>query len=61
MVEKQSREITFAEGTAIFAVFLTLVVGFVNAMTAEYHLEKHSERLQRLEKIVGMDEIGRRK
>lgn len=61
MVDQKSREITFAEGTAIFAVFLTLVVGAVNAMTAEYHFEKHNERLQRLEKVVGMDEIGRRK
>jgi len=61
MVDQKSLEMTFAEGTAIFAVFLTLVVGAVNAMTAEYHFEKHSERLKRLEKISGIDEIGRRR
>ena len=61
MVEEKSRPITFAEGTAVLAVVLALLTGFVNATSTSYELEKIHDRLKRLEKIVGMDEIGRRK
>lgn len=57
--EKQSREITFAEGAAVFAVLLVLIVSFLNARIIEYELEKTDERLKRLEKINHIDEIGR--
>lgn len=61
MVSETSRPITFAEGAAVFAVFLALLTGFVNATSTSYELEKIHDRLKRLEKINGIDEIGRRK
>ena len=39
-----------------------LVGGFIAILAASaFYAQKTNERLQRLEKIVGMDEIGRRK
>lgn len=61
MVDQASRPFTFAEGAAVFAVFLALLTGFVNATSTSYELEKIHERLKRLEKINGIDEIGRRR
>ena len=48
------------KATAFVCVVLGAAIIGV-ACAAVYSDEKHTERLQRLEKIVGMDEIGRRK
>lgn len=47
---------------AVFAI-ASFALGFavINLVCSIYNAEKTNERLQRLEKVVGMDEIGRRK
>ena len=43
-------------------IMIALLVGVVAAFAAGlYHAEKTNERLKRLERINGIDEIGRRK
>ena len=47
-----------------FALFLTviaLIASVIHFCVGAWHAEQTNQRLQRIEKIVGIDEIGRRK
>ena len=47
---------------SVFAIAsFALGIAVIALLCLAYNAEKTNERLQRLEKIVGMDEIGRRK
>ena len=55
----QAENIVGHDAAVLIGLALGLVVIF--AVAVGYHAEKTNERLLRLEKIVQMDEIGRRK
>lgn len=46
---------------ALFLSVIALVASAIHFFAGTWHAEQTNQRLQRLEKIVGIDEIGRRK
>lgn len=46
---------------ALFLAVIALIVSAIHFCAGAWHAEQTNQRLQRIEKIVGIDEIGRRK
>lgn len=46
---------------ALLLAVVALLVSVVHFFASAWHAEQTNQRLQRIEKIVGIDEIGRRK
>lgn len=46
---------------ALFLSVIALALSVVHFFAGAWHAEQTNQRLQRIEKIVGLDEIGRRK
>ena len=46
---------------ALFLAVVALITSAVHFAVGAWHAEQTNQRLQRIEKIVGIDEIGRRK
>lgn len=61
MVDQASRPFTILEGI-LFSIAIACVVMFVaQGLINDHYNRKTDERLKRLEKINGIDEIGRRR
>jgi sensor domain CHASE-containing protein len=59
--QEQTQSVDTKIESALFLAIIALVVSVVHFTVGAWHAEQTNQRLQRLEKIVGIDEIGRRR
>ena len=58
--EKEIESLKMRTEFTLFLAIIALVASAIHFFAGTWHADQTNQRLQRLEKIVGMDEIGRK-
>ena len=59
--QKELQSVDFRIETAQLLAAVALAVSLIHFLVGAWNAEQTNQRLQRIEKIVGLDEIGRHK